>query len=84
MTDEGHILPGWTGGHAEFPVAAETVREVDALVIRPGDTLILRMTHNVTPAEVQSLASTVKERLADIHVLVLGGVEQMAAYKPNS
>ncbi|MEV4096958.1 hypothetical protein [Streptosporangium saharense] len=59
----------------------------EALAIRPGDTLLLRMPSNVTEAQLarcrDHLAPSLKERLPQVEVIVLGGVEQMAVYRPD-
>lgn len=53
------------------------------LVVRPGDTLILRVSSAIRPEHVQALAASLKERLAGIDVAVVGGVDQMAVYRPE-
>lgn len=46
----------------------------DAVVVRPGDTLVIQMPDDIPVDEVDAAFNTVKERLPeDCHALVLGG-----------
>lgn len=56
----------------------------EALVLRPGDKLVLRTHPDVTRQAVEDLASAVKEKLPDIEVCVIAGVDQMLVYRPAS
>lgn len=62
--------------------APETV--VQTAVVRPGDTLILRVADRAPTEYVQRLGAALEERLPDVKVLVLGGVAEMAIYRPEA
>ena len=66
-------------GRAETPV--------EALVARPGDTLILRLGQGATPEMLdwirRGIEPAMKERSPGLEVLWVGGVEQMAVYRPD-
>ncbi|MFC3986801.1 hypothetical protein [Streptosporangium jomthongense] len=59
----------------------------DALVVRPGDTLLLRLASNVTASQLEAfrerLVPALEARLPGVEVIMVGGVEQMAAYRPD-
>lgn len=59
----------------------------EALVIRPGDTLILRLDSGLTPGQLEArrdrLVPSLKARVPGVEVIMLGGVEQMAVYRPD-
>lgn len=54
---------------------------VQTAVVRPGDTLILRLGTSATPEMVKNVADAVKEGRPDLDVLVLGNVDEMAIYR---
>lgn len=56
---------------------------VQTAVVRPGDTLILRLGTSATPEMVKNVAHAIKERRPDLDVLVLGNVDEMAIYRPE-
>jgi hypothetical protein len=61
---------------------AELREVLDALVIRPGDTLVLRFHHDISAEE----AAEIKEQLAKLLPGVqsaLVNAEQMAVYRPD-
>lgn len=68
----------------EFAMPAEVA---EALVVRPGDTLLLRV-GDMSPAQFQRFRDDVGprlgERLPDVKVVVIGGVEQIAVYHPGA
>lgn len=54
-----------------------------ALIIRPGDTLIMR-TAAISRKELNELSDLIRSRLPeDVQLLVLAGVEGMAVYRPD-
>lgn len=56
----------------------------EALVIRPGDTLLIRLASGLDAETSQQLSTLIKGELPDIKVLILGGaIEQIAAYRPD-
>lgn len=64
-----------------------TEAPVEALVVRPGDTLILRLGQGATPEMLdrikRGIEPAMKERSPGLEVLWVGGVEQMAVYRPE-
>jgi hypothetical protein len=60
----------------------------DALVVRPGDTLVLRFGSEVGREQFKAFweqnEPDLRERLPDVKIICLGGgVEQMAVYRPD-
>lgn len=67
---------------------AEPLQDVEeAAVVRPGDTLVLRLGANVTADQFARFRDgalpALKERMADVEVLPVGGVDQMLVYRPG-
>lgn len=61
--------------------------DLSGLVIRPGDTLILCLGRDATPEMFENFQTktreTIKDRMPDVEVLVIGGIEQLAVYRPG-
>lgn len=59
----------------------------EALIVRPGDTLIMRLRSDVSREQFNALRENtepmLKERLPGVEVMWLGGVEQIAVYRPD-
>jgi hypothetical protein len=55
---------------------------IEALTIRPGDTLIVRVDPSYSPAEVAELKAAIADRLPDLAVVVIAA-DQIAAYRPG-
>ncbi|MEU8278231.1 hypothetical protein ACFYOK_37310 [Microbispora bryophytorum] len=70
---------------AELAALLQGVEE--AAVVRPGDTLVLRLGAKTSPAEFERFRELglpkLKERLPGVEVLLVGGVEQMLVYRPG-
>jgi hypothetical protein len=57
---------------------------IEAAVIRPGQTLILRVAHNRLTAEIaEHLKAKAAERLPGVDIVIIGGVDQMLVYDPE-
>jgi len=52
----------------------------EAVTVRPGDTLILRVRPDTNPEQMQGFSAKLKERLPDIAIVVVA-CEQLAAAK---
>ena len=57
--------------------------------IRPGDTLVLRMRGDINTSErlgaaADAISAAVKERLPEVRLVFLVGVEQILVYRPES
>jgi hypothetical protein len=52
----------------------------EAVTVRPGDTLILRVQPDLNPEQLQRFSAKVKEQLPDIAIVVVA-CEQLAAAK---
>lgn len=59
----------------------------EAAIVRPGDTLILRLGERVSADQFARFRDgalpALKERLPGIDVLLVGGVEQLVVHRPN-
>lgn len=68
----------------EFTMPAEVA---ESLIVRPGDTLILRLTSDISPEQFHrirgNLEPQMKERLPGVEIMWIGGVEQMVVYRPD-
>lgn len=54
---------------------------VDALVVQPGDTLVVRVRGDVNPAQIAETADMIRERLRpDVELLVVAA-EQLAVIR---
>lgn len=63
---------------AVAPLAA-----MDGLVVRPGDTLIVRYDRTFNADEAQRVKDKLRERLPGVDVLVIG-CQQIAVYRPEA
>lgn len=54
---------------------------VEELVIRPGDTLVVRVQAAISPQQVDELKRELSERLPGVKALVVAA-EQIAVYRP--
>jgi hypothetical protein len=61
-------------------MAEPTVVAQEAVTVRPGDTLIVRLRPDIAPDQVQKFRDELRARLPDVAVLVLA-CEQLAAAK---
>lgn len=55
----------------------------DGLVVRPGDTLIVRIGTNVTRDTAEQLRAAVLQRLPGLADVVLIGADGLAVYRPD-
>jgi len=67
---------------------AELLQGVEAAaVVRPGDTLVLRVSPDVSADLLHRMSEealpALKERLPGVEVLIVGGVEQMVVHRPG-
>lgn len=54
-----------------------------ALVIRPGDTLVVQMALRLTADHAAQIKTAIEERLPDVKVLVVG-CDGLAVYRPDT
>jgi hypothetical protein len=55
----------------------------EALVIRPGDTLVLRFDRRLSEEEADSLLTTMRPRLPeDVKIMIIDNCAQIAAVRP--
>jgi len=62
------------------PVQAVPVAGQQAVTVTPGQTLIVTVPDTPTPEQAEAMATSLKERLPGVEVVVLGGVDQIAVY----
>lgn len=55
----------------------------EAAVVRPGDTVILRCSRSLDDDEAEDLKRRFRNRIPGVDVRVLGGVDQLAVYRPD-
>lgn len=69
----------------EFTMPAEVA---ESLIVRPGDTLILRLGADVSIEQFKAFRENcepmLKEKLPDVKVMWFGGIEQIAVYRPGA
>lgn len=61
-----------------------TLHIVTAGVIRPGDSLVLRFGDRIPPDVAARVKGDLSERLPGVEVVVLGGVDDIAVYRPEA
>lgn len=54
------------------------IETLDALTIKPGETLVLRVHHLMTAEEYDRITSLIEERLPDVRVLIMDGSFDLA------
>lgn len=55
----------------------------EALVIKPGDTLVLRCQRRLSAQEVDTFQTMLRQRIPEsIDILILDGIDQMAVIRP--
>lgn len=56
-----------------------------ALIVRPGDTLILGFDRTVTAQEADQIKTKLRRRIPGVEVVIIaGGIKQIAAYRPDN
>ena len=55
---------------------------LDAVTVRPGDKLVVRVNGNMSRAEVDEWKAYVAELLPGVELVVVTGVEQLLVYRP--
>jgi len=55
---------------------------LDAVIVRPGDTLVLRFHQELTPEEAAEIKQRLAEYMPDVSAVILNA-EQMLVYRPN-
>lgn len=73
-----------------FVAVAEAVRDdvasqiVQTAVVRPGDTLILRVADRTSMEYIDRCGNALREKLPDVEICFISGVEEMAIYRPEA
>jgi hypothetical protein len=57
---------------------------LDATVLRPGDTLVLRVAADVSREWFEDFKAHLAGRLPGVETVVVAGVEQMLVYRPGT
>jgi hypothetical protein len=68
---------------AELGEVRAVVELSSAVVVRPGDKLVVCTPRLVTAEEADRLKMLIAEKLPGVDTVVLSGVSQMAVYEPN-
>lgn len=53
-------------------------------VVRPGDTLILRVADRMPMEYIDRARKAIGDKLPDVEILLIGGFEEMAIYRPEA
>ncbi|MEW2635951.1 hypothetical protein AB0903_31015 [Streptomyces sp. NPDC048389] len=69
--------------HVEECTPAETNGVIGQLVIRPGDTVLVRMPRSATPHQLNTVASQLYDMPPDVEVLMITGAEGIDVYRPE-
>ncbi|GAB2714497.1 hypothetical protein [Streptomyces bullii] len=56
---------------------------VEVTVIRPGDTALVRMPRDTPRVQLETVADRLRERLPDVDVVLLAGVDGIDVYRPD-
>lgn len=69
---------------ADSPTTAAVTLAADLIVIRPGDTILVRMHRDAPREQLLAVAERLRDRLPDVEVLVLAGAEGIEVYRPEA
>lgn len=58
--------------------------EAQLSVVRPGDKVLVRMQRDLTPGQVRDVAEQLRERMPDVDVCVICGVDGIDVYRAGS
>ncbi|MFF3848035.1 hypothetical protein [Streptomyces sp. NPDC002328] len=56
---------------------------VETTVIRPGDTVLVRMPSGTPAVQMERIVDRLRERLPGVEVLLLAGVDGVDVYRPG-
>ncbi|MFI7394025.1 MULTISPECIES: hypothetical protein [Streptomyces] len=69
---------------ADTPTTLALDLAADLTVIRPGDTVLVRVPSDIPAEQIRRIVDQLKERMPDVaDVLVLAGADGIAVYRPN-
>lgn len=59
------------------------VAAAELSVIRPGDTVLVRVAGDTPAVRLEAIADRLRERLPDVEVLLVAGVDGIDVYRPG-
>lgn len=64
----------------------EIPQPVEAIAVRPGDTLLLRMPERASLKEIDEMSALLRQHLDGINVVIIDGheIEHVAVYRPTA
>jgi len=68
---------------AEPPSTVTVDIAADLTVIRPGDTVLVRMPRDAHRVQLETVSDRLRERLPGVEVLLLAGVDGIDVYRPE-
>lgn len=68
---------------ADTPPTVTVDIAADLTVIRPGDTVLVRMPRDTHRVQLETVADRLRERLPGVDVLLLAGVDGVDVYRPE-
>lgn len=68
---------------ADTPTHVDVRLGADLSVIRPGDTVLVRMHRDIPLVQAHTVAERLRDRLPDVEVIVLTGADAIAVYRPD-
>jgi hypothetical protein len=71
-----------TPGPEPDPIQALLDKTRDAVIVRPGETLIVGVSHDVALDELDWMGERLRAKLPGVAVLIVAGVEAMAVWRP--
>lgn len=69
---------------ADTPPSVTVDIAADLTVIRPGDTVLVRMLGDTHPVQLKTVADRLRERLPDVDILLMAGVDGIEVYRPEA
>lgn len=69
---------------AETPTTVTVDIAADLTVIRPGDTVLVRMPSGTHRVQLETVAERLRERLPGVEVLLVAGVDGIDVYRPGT
>ena len=67
----------------DIPATAVIALAADLTVIRPGDTILVRMHRDTSRDQLLFVAERLRDRLPGVEVLMLPGAEGVEVYRPE-
>jgi hypothetical protein len=62
---------------------AESLPIEATAIVRPGDTLVIRLAERARPQDAEAVRTAMQEAMPDVRILIVGGIEDMVICRPD-